>query len=413
MTSNRLPSQGRIFFSVGEPSGDLHGANLIRELKRQAPDIEIRGMGGPRMADAGMELVEDLTQLAVMMILHVALNIHRFWRALKRVREELDRQRPDAVVLIDFPGFNWWVARAAKQRGIPVFYYGVPQLWAWGRWRLGKMKRLVDHVLCKLPFEAQWYREQGLQAQYIGHPYFDELLARQPDDAFLAQQRDTAGQLVTLLPGSRRQEVRFNLPLQLQAARLIAAQVADTRFAIAAFNDEQAETAAALATEAEVDVAIHVGKTTELIAAADACLACSGSVSLELLFHLRPAVIVYKVKRSTWLLVRWLLLKVRFITLVNLLACEDRFETSKGPYDPSSSDAEYVPFPEYAGYWDCSPQVAAHVVQWLKEPRRRAALVAKLVPVRESLVQAGASQRAADYILQQLGYDVMATEAAA
>lgn len=417
MASQQSQSTNRVFFSVGEPSGDLHGANLIRALKERVPELEVRGMGGPRMAAAGLDTVQDLTQLAVMGIAQVIWNIHRFWRAWKRVCNDLDRHRPDAVVLIDFPGFNWWVARAAKRRGIPVFYYGVPQLWAWGRWRLAKMKRLVDHVLCKLPFEAEWYQAQGVQAHYVGHPYFDELLSQRLDRDFLRQLQQDEAPLVTLLPGSRRQEVRFNLPLLLRAARAVSEQVHPIRFAIAGFNDEQAHMAKEIVAEnqwpEQIPLRIDVRKTAELIAGADACIACSGSVSLELLFHLRPAVVVYRIKRSTWFLVRWLLLKVRYITLVNLLACEDRFEVGKGPYDASTADRIRVPYPEYAGYWDSSPQVAHHIVEWLTAPSQRAACVALLEPLRARMAEAGASHRAASYILDQLGLNPRATEAAA
>src|SRR5688500_2980528 len=148
----------RLFFSVGEPSGDLHGANLIRDLKARRPDLECVGYGGPRMQAAGCHLHFDLTSLAVMWIGRVLLNLRTFFRLRDQAKAYFDRERPDAVVLIDFPGFNWHIAAAAKERGIPVFYYGVPQLWAWAPWRVKKMRRTVDHALCKLPFEETWLR---------------------------------------------------------------------------------------------------------------------------------------------------------------------------------------------------------------------------------------------------------------
>ena len=145
----------QVFFSVGEPSGDLHGANLIEALKQRHPDCEFVGYGGPRMAAAGCRLHADLTQLAVMWVAQVVWNIRKFLRLLAEAEAYFKQSRPDAVVLIDYPGFNWWIARKAKAQGIPVVYYGTPQLWAWASWRVSKMRRFVDHVLCKLPFEEK------------------------------------------------------------------------------------------------------------------------------------------------------------------------------------------------------------------------------------------------------------------
>ena len=165
----------KIFFSAGEPSGDLHGANLIRELARRLPEFEAVGYGGPEMASAGCQLHVDLTALAVMWFLRVLLNIHKFLALAGRADRYFRHHRPDAVVLIDYPGFNWWIARRAKAHGIPVFYYAPPQIWAWASWRIKKMRRFVDHVLCSLPFEAKWFAERGCRAVFVGHPYFDEV----------------------------------------------------------------------------------------------------------------------------------------------------------------------------------------------------------------------------------------------
>ncbi|MEM1305143.1 MAG: lipid-A-disaccharide synthase, partial [Planctomycetota bacterium] len=162
----------KIFFSVGEPSGDLHGANLIRELKKTGDDWEFVGYGGPRMAAAGARLHEDLTKLAVMWFARVLLNLHKFIGLKRRAERYFLEHRPDAVVLIDYPGFNWHIARVARKQGIPVFYYGTPQLWGWASWRVKKLRRDVGHALCKLPFEEPWLRERGCNATFVGHPYF-------------------------------------------------------------------------------------------------------------------------------------------------------------------------------------------------------------------------------------------------
>jgi lipid-A-disaccharide synthase len=170
----------RIFFSAGEPSGDLHAANLLRELRRHGP-TDAAGLGSARLREEGCQLLRDMSELAVMGFFPVIAKLPEFFRLLARVKRELDERRPDAVVLIDYPGFNWHVARAAKERGIPVFYYGLPQLWAWASWRVRKVQKYVDHALCKLPFEEAWFRDRGCRATYIGHPYFDELRTQQLD----------------------------------------------------------------------------------------------------------------------------------------------------------------------------------------------------------------------------------------
>jgi lipid-A-disaccharide synthase len=392
-----------VFFSVGEPSGDLHGSNLIRVLREKNPDIEIVGFGGPRMREAGMDLLEDLTQLAVMWILQAVLNMDKFWRLLRKADDYLEQHRPDAVVLIDYPGFNWWIARKAKQRGIPVFYYGAPQMWAWGGWRIRKMRRLIDHVLCKLPFEAKWYQQRGCHAQYVGHPYFDELTSRRLDSDFIDWHSPTdEGRLVTILPGSRTQEVRNNLPCFLRAAEQVAAAVPDTRFAIASFNEQQAAMARELVAGSPLRIEIYVGKTSELIQLAHCCMACSGSVSLELMYYARPAVIHYWVNPRMYYIAKTFLLQVKYMTLVNLLACEDRYDMTHAPFDPSHPGAEKVPFPEYPACSDKSAQVAAHVIEWLNNDREYRRRVDQLCLLRRRFCVTGATQTAAHYILEQL-----------
>ena len=137
------------------------------------------------MAAAGCQLHADLTALAVMWFARVLVNLHKFWDLASRADRYFRHHRPDAVVLIDYPGFNWWIARRAKAHGIPVFYYTPPQIWAWAQWRVKKMRRLVDHVLCSLPFEEAWFRRHGCNATFVGHPFFDEVRRHAYDERFL------------------------------------------------------------------------------------------------------------------------------------------------------------------------------------------------------------------------------------
>jgi len=402
----------KIFFSVGEPSGDLHGANLIGELKRRWPEVECVGYGGPRMASAGCELHEDLTRLAVMWILRVLLNIRTFWKLVWRADDYFEEHRPDAVVLIDYPGFNWWIAWRAKQRGIPVFYYGVPQLWAWASWRVKKMRRYVDHVLVKLPFEVDWYRERGCKnVQYVGHPFFDETAGRQIDREFVDQMRNADRPLVTILPGSRSQEVAKNLPWFLKAVELIAAERPDARFAIASFNDKQADMARASVANQPVPVEVHTGRTPELIEAAHCCLACSGSVSLELMAHEKPTVVLYWVDRFAYF-VQGFFVNVRFITLVNLLAVKHPLRKRERVYDPDAAAAEQVPFPEYLTKADKTRQMAAWIVGWLNNDASYRERLSWLAELNAKYGSAGASSRAADYMVEVLSGDDAAKRAA-
>jgi lipid-A-disaccharide synthase len=393
----------KLFFSVGEPSGDLHGANLIAELRRRRPMIECVGFGGPKMAAAGCDLHFDLTRLAIMFVARVLLNLHHFVRLLNRADQFFREQRPDGVVLIDYPGFNWWIARRAKRHGIPVFYYAPPQIWAWASWRVKKMRRFVDHVLCSLPCEEEWFLNRGCNATFAGHPYFDEVRQYRLDEEFMARMRERDGPLVTILPGSRTQEVTQNLRWFLKAAELVRKRVPNVRFAIAAFKSKQAEFAKKQVEVAKLSAEVFVGKTPELIHLAECTMAVSGSVSLELLYHKKPTVILYWISPLAYRVQRFFR-KVRWITLVNLLNAKEVFPAKRDvrPYDPTEQGAERVLFPEYLTFDDRSLQIAEHIVEWLSCDERRNAVVADLAKLKARVAHGGASRSAAEYIFRVL-----------
>jgi len=333
--------------------------------------------------------------------LNALLNIHKFWALVGRADRYFRHHKPDAVVLIDYPGFNWWIARRAKLHGIPVFYYGAPQLWAWAGWRIKKMRRFVDYVLCKLPFEESWYRDRGCNATFVGHPYFDQLRAEKLDEAFVSQLRSQSGPLVAILPGSRTQEVKSNFGYFLKAAKLVHAKVPNARFAVASFKESQAKMVREQAAGCGLPLEIHVGRTAEIIRAADCAMAVSGSVSLELLYHAQPTVILYYISRSAYF-VQTFLRKVRYITLVNLLTTDDLFPKRVATYDPADPVDGHVLMPEYLTCEDKSDRVAGHIVEWLTDPAKRAARAAQLAELRERVGHGGASRRGADYIVDTL-----------
>ncbi|MBX3419761.1 MAG: lipid-A-disaccharide synthase [Pirellulaceae bacterium] len=390
----------KIFLSVGEPSGDVHGANLVRYLRERRDDIECVGFGGPKMAAAGCELVADLTQLAVMFLWSVIKNYGRFRAYLKQADEIFRTQKIDAVVLIDYPGFNWQIARRAKKYGIPVFYYGVPQMWAWAPWRIRKLKRLVDHVLCKLPFEKPWFAARGVEAHAVGHPFFDDLMQRNLDKEFCRSFIEDERRTLLLLPGSRDAEVELHWPVLRDAALKIAAEQ-PVRIVAGAFKSAHREQIAADVSQRGANIEVFEGKTPELMSIADGCIACSGSVSLELMYYTVPTVIVYRVSRFIFLLQKFFI-RCRYITLVNLLATDKLERAGRGAYDPEALGAEQVPMPEYLTYRDCSTEVAKRMGDLLSDEVAREANREWLKRLKADVAKPGATERAARIILEVL-----------
>ena len=372
-----------IFISAGEPSGDLHGANLIRELRALDPTARLVGFGGDRMAAAGCHLLYPLCNHSVMWFLHVVKQIFTFLRLLNDARTYFRQEKPDVLVVIDFPGFHWKLAQRAKAEGIPVVYFVPPQIWAWAGWRVKKMRRRMDLVLSALPFEHDWLMARGVRSTYIGHPYFDELAVQTLDDAFMAAERAKAGRVVGILPGSRAQEVARNVPEMLRSARAVHAACPDTRFLVAAFNEAQAATARAVADRWRMPVEVHVGRTPEIIAVAECCVAVSGSVSLEMMYRRTPAVIVYRLKRFDLRVARRFM-KVPYITLVNLLAEEEVY-------------------PEFLTDRDPSDRVAARLLDWLNDPLKALAVRKKLDAVCDRVATPGACKKAARLIMEVAG----------
>ena len=291
-------------------------------------------------------------------------------------------RRPDAVVLIDYPGFHWHVAQRAHRYGIPVYYFVPPQLWAWAGWRVKKVRRDFKAVLTALPFEEEWYRERGVRTHYVGHPYFDEIAIQKPDAGFLAGERAKPGERIAVLPGSRTQEVLANFPIMLKAMKLLAAKRPETRFLVAAFREKQAALIREPIARSGLDIAVHVGRTPEIIELGTACIAVSGSVGLELLVRLKPTVVVYRVGRVFGFIARRMK-RCEYVSLVNLLADEELF-------------------PEFAETADEHREIAERVIGWLERPAERDALVAKLRALRDRVAVPGAVERAAEFLADEL-----------
>lgn len=374
----------RIFISAGEPSGDIHGASLIRELKARRPGLEIVGFGGERMAAEGATLLYPLVNLAIMWFVRVLANITTFLSLLSRADRYFRHHRPDAVVLIDYPGFHWWLARRAKFHGIPVFYFVPPQIWAWAGWRIEKMRRFVDHVLCTLPFEKPWYEERGVSAQYVGHPFFDDLPRQSLDQIFMQAQGDKGGEIIALLPGSRDQEVTRNLSTLIRSAVQLHRDRPGARFLVACFKGKQQKKVDEYLSRFEhLPIETHVGRTPEILELCKACVAVSGSVSLEIMYRKKPAIVVYRIP-SLDLRVGRYMMTTKFICLVNLLAGKEIY-------------------PEFLTDRNEATRVVGILNRWLSDDSVYRDVVEQLTDVCRQVGAPGACARAAEAVLGSLG----------
>ena len=374
-----------ILLSAGEASGDLHGATLCRALREIHPGVRLIGMGGPRMAAAGMELVADVSGHAVVGTSEALGRIPRLYRAYRLLKARLIEERPRALVVIDFPEFNLRLARIARRAGVPVVYFIPPQLWAWRRGRIRQMARRVSRVLAVLPFEEKLYQDAGVPVDFVGHPLLDVL----PLDLDRAEARrrldvDPGESLIGLLPGSRREEVERLLPPMLVAAKRLSAAGVARRFALGLAPTVDAAAVGRLV-KAAVDeggprVDVFERRTYEVMAAADVVLISSGTATLEAALLGAPMVVCYRVSRVTEAVVR-LLVKVRWCSLPNLIA-------NRGVVPEVLQD-------ELTGQ-----RLAAEALRLIEDPAAAGAQRAAFEQVRAQLGAPGVGRRAAQAVIE-------------
>ena len=313
-----------IFFSVGEPSGDQHAARLIKALHHIDETLEFRGFGGSEMRASGCEIEVELTQHAVMGFLEVLPKIRQFLKFAKQAECVFKAGQVQAVVLVDFPGFNWHIAKAAKKHGVPVFYYCPPQLWAWAGWRIRKMRRYVDHVLAVLPIEERYFGDRGISTTYVGHPFFDAVYEMKLDGDLLGvfEKDQESGKIpIGVLPGSRDHEVQRTWPILLEAIRRLHLRNPHARFLVAAYRESHALLCKQMLNKEDriLPIDFFVGKTSEIIQASQCAMMVSGSVSLELMARQTPAVVTYRVGRLFYSIAKRLV-NLESFTLPNLMS---------------------------------------------------------------------------------------------
>jgi lipid-A-disaccharide synthase len=367
---------------AGERSGDLHASRIIASLKELSPSLEVFGVGGERMRCSGAEILTDITGLAVVGLAEVVKNYFAFRRLFHRLIEVARRRKPDAALLVDYPGFNLRLAPVLKSMGVKVTDFVSPQVWAWGRNRVHKMRQCVDRMIVVFEFEVPIYREAGIDVVYVGHPLADVLAPTVSREQF----RRKAGipqesKVVALLPGSRLHEVSRHVPVMGKAAERIAERVAGARFVLLAASEELAGECRRLIEKhgMSVPVTIRRDEVYDAIAASDAAIVSSGTATLETGCLGVPLVVIYKVSPLTYLIARRLV-TISNIGLINIVAGK-------------------TIAPEFVQREARPERIAGEIVKLLTDEGLHETIRRQLVEVRTKLGSPGAPQRAAEAIL--------------
>ena len=375
---------------AGEASGDMRAAGLVRALQQKGtpygvPFFPIRfsGVGGTHMAKYGVELFASIDDLAVIGISDVIKNLGRIKEIFDRVLKRIDAQRPDAVLLVDYPGFNLRLAREIKKRDIKVIYYVSPQVWAWKKDRIKMIKTVVDRMLVLFPFEKELYAEYGMDVDYVGHPLVDEVAMTQPPASVRASLKfKPTEKIIGLLPGSRPKEIERHLPVMLGAAEILAAKDPNCRFLLLKAESIPMEVIERYTRQAKTKVTVYDGPTYDGIGAMNVGIVASGTATLETGLLLKPMVIMYKTSPVTYHLGK-AFIKIPYIGLVNVVAGKKIME-------------EFIQD-------DATPQnIAAAVQKILSSPENYGHLTNELATLKASLGAPGASSRAASIIRTEL-----------
>jgi len=373
----------RIMIIAGESSGDFHSALLIQALKEINPDLNICGMGGERMRQAGAEILFDIRELSIIGFTGVLTNFTKIQRRFNQLLAKIDQLRPEAVILVDYPGFNLKLAKEVKKRKIPVIYYISPQIWAWWKGRIKQIERSVDKMIVIFKFEQALYQDYGINVSFVGHPLLDIAQVTTSKDEFLNKLGLPDQNLtIALMPGSRKMEVERILPVLLESARIIKEKLPQAQFAVLKAADLPKEIFVAELKKYNLPIVLCENQTYNLLNASSFALVASGTATLETAIMQTPMVVVYKVSFLNWLIAKSLI-KVPFIGLVNVVAGK-------------------LIVPEFIQHQAKPTLIAQCVLEILNNPSSLTNVKNELKAVREALGTAGASKRAAAAILEHL-----------
>ena len=373
----------KIFIITGDISGDMHGAFLAKSLLKKEPHLQIFGMGGERMKAAGIKVLFDLTQFSLMGFVEVARHIVLFRRVLYQLIAKIKIEQPDAIVFIDYPGFNLRLAEKIKPLSIPLIYYISPQIWAWGKNRIKKIASLFSRMIVILPFEKELYEKEGLSAFFVGHPLLDVvkttgLMNQVPT---ISNGRASSATTISILPGSRSCEVRRLLPVMVKLAQLIKEKKPETQFIILAASSLMEKEIEKILKKKKNSLRVTREKKYDLIKSSTFALTASGTATVEIAILERPMIIFYKVSPFAYLFLKKMV-KLPYIGMVNIIAKK-----------------EIVP--EFIQGRANAEKILPTALALLEQREKREKMSEQLRRVKKSLGNPGAADRAAEIILKE------------
>jgi len=371
----------RIFISAGDPSGDRHAADLIRELRSLNADVEIEGFGGHLMAQAGADLMARLAEQSIIGVAAVLPRLFFYRRLLKEAVARMQERRTDVLVLVDYPGFNLRLAEAAKRAGIKTVYYIGPQIWAWGAGRVERIKRVIDLMLVVFEFEIDLYERAGVPVRFVGHPLLDQLDFDADPAGFRRREGlDAETPLLGLIPGSRMSEVNRLFPVMLEAGAMVRRALGRLQLAVAVAPGLDPKRFEYWMNRTDVSATVLEGRTHALMQAADLALVTSGTATLETALLGTPELVLYRTDVFTYYLAR-LLIKLPRIGLVNVVAQRELA-------------------PEFIQHRCMPDAVAKAAMGYLRDQNAKTAFGPVAYELRTKLGKPGAAERAAQAIVE-------------
>lgn len=371
----------KIMFSAGETSGDMHGANLAKALRELAPEVELFGFGGPQMANAGVKLCKNMLDYSVMGFWEVLVNLRKMFKLKDALVEEMKRQKPDILVLIDYPDFNWRLAREAKKLGIPVFSYIPPSAWAWRKGRAKNVAKIADKIVAIFPFELEVYRQAGADISFVGNPLLDNVKISMTKEVactfFGINMQDDN---ILLLPGSRKQEIANLLEPMLEAAKIISKERARAKFFLPVAPGIDKFYLEDKIKQYDLQVKLCEGNTYDLMNCCDFAIATSGTVTLEAALMNLPSIVLYKMSNITYRIAK-IFVKIKYFSLPNILVNE-------------------AILPELLQDEVNGENIARYAKAWYKEQPTAEQTKLNLIKVKSKLGEPGVAQKTAKLILQ-------------